>query len=240
MATVRVLIVDDDRDFAEGLADVLVPHGYEVELALSGEEALAKFQQAEFDVAFMDVRLPGKNGVESFLEIRKAKPGARVIMMTGYSVEQLLEQAVQNGAWAVLHKPLDPKEVLKLLGEISPAGILIADDDPDTVEGIRDLLEGRGYRVCVAHDGGEAVERIRGNGIDVLILDLRMPVLSGLEVYLDLKRTGHVLPTIIVTAYAKEEASALRQLRSLSVQGVLRKPFEPEDLIELVESLADK
>ncbi len=63
MATVRVLIVDDDQDFAEGLADILVAHEYEVELAFSGEEALVKFQVAEFDITFMDVRLPGKNGV---------------------------------------------------------------------------------------------------------------------------------------------------------------------------------
>lgn len=237
MANTRILVVDDDQDFAEGLADILLQHGYEVELAFSGEEALEKFQKGPFDVTFMDVRLPGKNGVESFLEIRKAKPDARVIMMTGFSVEQLLEQAVENGAWAVLHKPFDPDKILKMLREIEPAGILIADDDPDTVEGICDLLENRGYKVFVARDGGEAVERVRRNGIlDVLILDLRMPVLNGLEVYLELRRTGHALPTIVITAYAKEESAALDQLQAFPVVGVLRKPFDPKDLLALVES----
>ncbi len=236
MANARVLIVDDDQDFAEGLADVLLPHGYEVELAFSGEEALTKFQEADFDVTFMDVRLPGKNGVESFLEIHNVKPDARVIMMTGFSVEQLLEQAVQGGAWGVLHKPLDPEKVLQMLRQFDPAGILIADDDPDTVEGIRDLLENRGYKVRVARDGGEAVERVRCNGIDVLILDLRMPVLNGLEVYLELKRTGHALPTIVITAYSKEESAALDRFHSFPVQGILRKPFDPKDLLKLVES----
>lgn len=235
MANTRILVVDDDQDFAEGLEDILLQHGYEVELAFSGEEALEKFRDGQFDVTFMDVRLPGKNGVESFLEIRKAKPDAKVIMMTGYSVEQLLAQAVDNGAWAVLHKPLDPDKILEMLREIEPAGILIAADDPDTVEGIRDLLKDRGYRVCMAYDGGEAVERVRNNGIDVLILDLRMPVLNGLEAYLDLKRSGHELPTIIITAYAKEESAALDQLQAFPVEGVLRKPFDPKDLLELVE-----
>ncbi|HBO42889.1 MAG TPA: hypothetical protein DD670_02925 [Planctomycetaceae bacterium] len=237
MAAGRILIVDDDRDFAEGLADVLLPRGFEVELAFSGEEALTKFIHGDFDVTFMDVRLPGKNGVESFLEIRARKPHARVIMMTGYSVEQLLEQAVAGGAWAVLHKPLGPERVLQLLRDIIPAGILIADDDPDTVQGIREVLESKGYRVYAARDGQEAIDRAREDGIDVLLLDLHMPILGGLEVYLELRRLGLAIPTIIVTAYAREEAAALDTLRSLSVEGVLRKPFNPRDLVELIESL---
>ena len=240
MKNLRVLIVDDDRDFAEGLADVLLHHGYEAEMAFNGEEGLKKFRNDDFDVTFMDVRLPGMNGVESFLKIREIKPDARVIMMTGYSVEQLLEQAAANGAWAVLHKPLDPNQILKLLGEVMPAGILIADDDPDTVDGICGVLESRKYRVFVAHDGCEAISRIRHNKIDVLLLDLRMPLLNGLEVYLELKRTGEVLPTIIITAYAKEEAASLEKLSLLSVQGILRKPFSPDELLELVDSLVHK
>ncbi|NLE37315.1 MAG: response regulator [Pirellulaceae bacterium] len=237
MAAGRILIVDDDRDFAEGLADVLLPHGFDVELAFSAEDALTKFIEGNFDVTFMDVRLPGKNGVESFLEIRARKPHARVIMMTGYSVEQLLEQAVAGGAWAILHKPLNPERILRLLRDIVPAGILIADDDADSVQGIREILESQGYRVYAARDGREAIDRAGENDIDVLLLDLHMPILGGLEVYLELRRVGRAIPTIIVTAYAQEEAAALAKLRSLSVQGVLRKPFNPRDLVELVESL---
>jgi CheY-like chemotaxis protein len=91
----------------------------------------------------------------------------------------------------------------------------------------------------VARNGQEAISRITSNGIDILILDLRMPVLGGLETYLELKRAGHVLPTIIVTAYADEEADNISTLRSLQVGGILRKPFDPRDLIDAVESLAD-
>lgn len=238
MRPLRVFVVDDDRDFAESLALLVEGRDCEVELAFSGEEAIEKFREQDFDITFMDVRLPGKDGVESFLEIRKLKPSARVVMMTGYSVEQLLEQAVEHGAWGVLDKPIDVHRVLEMIENIKPDGILIVDDDADFVESIRDLLADNSYMVCVARNGQEAIERIRANGIDILILDLRMPILSGLETYLELKRTGHAIPTLIVTAYADEEAESIEKLRSLSVSGILRKPFDPRELLEAVERLS--
>ena len=84
----------------------------------------------------VDVKLPGKNGVESFLEIRKFKPESKVVMMTGYSVNQLLDEAVDNGAWGVLHKPFNMELMFEMLGKIKPRGILIADDDPAFVNTI--------------------------------------------------------------------------------------------------------
>ncbi|MEJ2108279.1 MAG: response regulator, partial [Acidiferrobacteraceae bacterium] len=126
----------------------------------------------------------------------------------------------------------------RMIEKIRPDGILIVDDDPDFVESVKDLLVDAGYTVFVATNGREAIERIRSNGIDVLILDLRLPILSGLETYLELKRTGHAVPTLIVTAYFDEYADDVNKLRSLSVSGVLRKPFDPRDLLGAVEHLA--
>jgi CheY-like chemotaxis protein len=231
MAGLRIFVVDDDRDFGESLADVLRLSGHTVELAFSGEEAIERFQQNDFDLTLMDVRLPGMNGVESYLEIHKLKPHARVYMMTGYSVEQLLDQAVAHGARGVLRKPLDMRHLLALIDRIKPEGILIADDDPDFVASIRQLLEEHGYSVYVAHDGREALEHIRSNPIDLLILDLCMPVLCGVEVFMEAKRMGRSLPTIIVTAYAREKADDIAKLCAMHVTGILTKPFHPKDLL---------
>ena len=243
MGRLRVFIVDDDRDFAESLAMLIEGRNCEVELAFSGEEAIAVFQEEDagtrqFDLVLMDVRLPGMNGVESLLEIHRLRPSTRVVMMTGYSVEQLLEKAVEQGAWGVLRKPSDIHKVLPMLDSLKPDGILIVDDDPDFVDSMKALLQGQGYMVFIARDGQEALDRIRSNGVDILILDLCLPILSGLETYLELKRTGHVLPTIIVTAYAEECAGDIDQLRLLEVSGVLRKPFDPEELLGEVERLS--
>jgi DNA-binding response OmpR family regulator len=111
----KVFIVDDDQDVAESMADLVALRGHEADIANSGEAAIDRFRDHDYDIAFMDVRMPGINGVESFLEIRKFKPTARVVIMTGYSVENLLVQALDNGALTVLYKPFQSGEFLALL-----------------------------------------------------------------------------------------------------------------------------
>ena len=75
------------------------------------------FRGEDFDFVLLDVKLPGINGVETFLEMRKIRPGAKVMMMTGYSVEQLVAQAIEGGALGVLHKPFAAMQVLELLSQ---------------------------------------------------------------------------------------------------------------------------
>jgi two-component system, NtrC family, response regulator HydG len=238
MSKLRILVVDDDRDFAESLAEVLRLDGHEVDTVYTGERALERFRQRDYDLTFLDVKLPGRSGVERFLEMRKLRPHARVFMTTGFSVQQLLDHAIASGASGVLQKPLDPERLLEMVNRIKPQGVLVADDDPDLMASVRDLLEGSGYQVCVARDGRKAIDRVLAGAVDILILDLRMPVLNGLEVYLELKRQGRSLPTIIVTAYAREEAETLDKLRTLSVTGILTKPFDPAELLAVIEKLA--
>jgi two-component system response regulator HydG len=239
MDSLNIFIVDDDADFAESLADIFELEGHKCELAYDGETALKLFNETDFDLTFMDVKLPGKNGVESFLDIRKVKPDAKVIMMTGYGVEELLEQAIENGAWGILHKPLNISKVQEMIKKVIPTGILIVDDDPDFVSNLEDVLENSGFTVYKAKNGEKAISHLEENHVDILILDLRMPILNGLETFLLLKEKGITLPTIIVTAYADVEADALEKLKEYCVNGILRKPFDPEDLISILNDLVD-
>ena len=113
----RVLIVDDDVDHAESLADVIEMRGHSVEMANSGEDGIAMFRARPFDFVLMDVKLPGINGVDTFLEFKKIRPDCKVMMMTGYSVEQLVAQAIAGGApgcdqQAVSGKPANILEML--------------------------------------------------------------------------------------------------------------------------------
>ena len=241
MKPIKVFIVDDDVDFAESLAEVVEAEGHHVTVAHSGEDAIARFRDDDFDIAFMDVKLPDMNGVESFFEIRRLKPEAKVMMMTGYAVEQLLRQAVEGGALGVLDKPLNFDKLFETLESVKPNRelVLVADDDPDFVDSIKDVLATRGYSILVAHTGREAVDKVLNNGIDVLVLDLRLPVMSGLEVYMNLKRRGRAVPTVIVTGYAGEEAESITVLNRASVSGVFLKPFDPEELVAHILTLGE-
>jgi DNA-binding response OmpR family regulator len=239
MPPLRIFIVDDNQDFAESLADILRSDGHQVELAFDGETAIEKFRQQTFDITFMDVKLPGKNGVESFFEIRKINPQAKVVMMTGYSVEQLVNQAIENGALGVLSKPIEMTQLLELLEKVKPNGIiLLADDDQEFINSLEDVLKTHNYSVIVAHTGQEAVDGVLTNNVDVLILDMKLPILNGLEVYLTLKERNHIIPTIIATGYPTEEADNIDKLESMSVSGCFIKPFNPQDLLEAINLIA--
>lgn len=237
-ASLRILIVDDDRDFADSLRDVFELAGHLPQVVYSGEDAVRRFADSHFDLSFLDVRLPGMNGVECLVELRKIRKNAQVYMMTGYSVEQLLDLAVANGARGILHKPLNVEELLNSLEAIKPTGVLIADDDPEFVAAVGEALEMSGYLVTTAATGQEALDRVGEGGIDVIILDLRLPLISGVEAYMEMKRRGIEIPTIIATAYAGEESAAMEKVRQFAVTGVLVKPFDPAELLEKINSLS--
>ena len=235
--TMRVFIVDDDRDHAESVADVLAMRGFETELAFSGEAGLARFREADFDIVFMDVKLPGMNGVETFFEFRKLRPDVKVMLMTGFSLEQLVAQAVENGALGVLRKPFEVRELLDVLEQVKPRGmVLVADDDPEFAASLEPVLKQHGYRVRIARSGEEALTLASQQGVTCLILDVRMPVLSGIEVYLRLKEAGRAVPTVFITGFPGERTVALARMKQGAEQDVLLKPFDPNDLLAALEA----
>jgi two-component system response regulator HydG len=165
--TARVLVIDDDRDHAESIADILSMRGHRVEAAFSGEQGVEIFREQDFDIVFMDVKLPGMNGVETFFEFKKIRPGARVMMMTGFSLEQLITQAIENGALGVLRKPFAIQDLLHVLDQVKPRGmVLVADDDPDFSASLEPILTQHGYRVVIASTGEEALAKASADGVD--------------------------------------------------------------------------
>ena len=231
----RVLIVDDDVDHAESLADVIEMRGHSVQLAHSGEEAIEYFRAVVFDFVLLDVRLPGINGVETFLEFKKIWPTAQVMMMTGFSVEQLVSRAIEGGALGVLSKPFAATEVIELLNQIKQRGrVLVVDDDPDFVEAIVPVLESAGYGVDTADTGAAALEKMKQERVDCLLLDLKLPVLSGAELYARLIEVGRTVPTVLVTGGREEDEEDAR-VKSETC-GMLFKPFDPNALLSMMDS----
>ena len=114
----NVLIVEDDPDFAESLMIALGVRNCHVDVARTGEEAIRKFRNLTYDIAFMDIKLPGKNGVESLAEIMAFCPAAKVVMMTGFSEASLLDRARKAGAIDILRKPFRLKEMFSYIDHL--------------------------------------------------------------------------------------------------------------------------
>jgi len=111
----KVLVVDDDAGIRETMADILALEGYEVTLAADGEEAIAIAQRERFDVALLDIRMPKMDGVETLKILKNMAPEIRVIMITGFEVGDLADEALEFGAEAVFRKPLDVATFLPVL-----------------------------------------------------------------------------------------------------------------------------
>lgn len=238
MKSLKVFVVDDDRDFAEGIGLSLELEGHEVTFAHSGEEAVRKFDDIECDVTLMDVRMPGMNGVETLHGLLDIRPDAKVVMITAYKAEELLSQALAGGALGVLQKPVSSKELIETFKDIHAAGVvLLADDDPDFAAGVEAILVSEGYVVFKASNGQEAIDKFEDENIDVLLLDIRMPDLNGVEVYAGLKRLGHSPPTIVVTGYSSEESGAIQELLRSSARDWLVKPIASDDLLQAISQV---
>ena len=118
----RLLIVDDDEDFGDSLAEALEMHGHKVDIATTGEDGIAAAGRTHYDAILMDVALPGLNGVDSLLAIQQTNPETRCFLMTGYSADPLAARGAEAGAIEVLTKPLDPDELLRRLVAIRAGG----------------------------------------------------------------------------------------------------------------------
>lgn len=235
----RILVVDDDEDNAQSLGELFELEGHRATVVHSGTAAIEAFRTTAFDLAFMDVMMPGKNGVDSFLEIRNLRPDAKVYMMTGYSVEQLLQQAMANGALGVMSKPLDPCKVLRALDEIGQNGIVVlADDDPNSGPQLERMFADAGHPCRLVRDRHDMPSSEQMATASLLIFDMKSTLLQGFEVYAALRKSGRVIPAIIITASGHQHHDTVAAMRDVAVTGILTKPFDPMTLLNKLEQLA--
>jgi len=104
---IKVLLVDDEMDFANTLAQRLKMRNLNVGTAYDGEEALARLKEDEPDVVVLDLNMPGMHGMEVLAETRKAYPDIQVIILTGHGTDKEEEEAKKIGSCDFLNKPAD-------------------------------------------------------------------------------------------------------------------------------------
>jgi two-component system, response regulator PdtaR len=147
----RYLIVDDNRDFAENLAEILRDVDDEVAIAENGREALALARDTRFDAILTDMRMPLMGGAELVHEIRRIDPGAAALVITAHAGDNDLEAARREGLLAVLQKPASPTRILELLAAARRDGLVaVIEDDSRMSDNLCEALRTRGFAAVTA------------------------------------------------------------------------------------------
>lgn len=175
----RVLVVDDNRQLAENLAELLSDEGCSVCTAFSAEEALRAAADAHFDLVLTDIRMPGMNGVELVRLLAQREPTATYLLMTAYTSDQVLSAASHLGVVrAVLAKPLAVERLLELLPRRS--GVLLVEDDRRLALLLEESLRRGGYTVHVSATCEGAQEALQRARPDIAVIDCTLPGGAGM------------------------------------------------------------
>lgn len=234
----NVLIADDEEGLRLSMAGILELEGHRVVTAADGDEAVARAREHAFDIAFLDIKMPGINGVEAFKEIKKLQPEIVVIMMTAFAVNDLIKEAIEEGAYACINKPFDMDRIIDTMKEVADKPfVLVIDQDPALCDQLHTRLKDSGCVVITRSSGMAGIELAQRKIPDVIFLDMVMKDMNGIETLKKLKEIlGEKCPkTVIISAedLPQEFDEALR----LGAVECLRKPFEPETIISMIESI---
>jgi DNA-binding response OmpR family regulator len=235
----RILVVDDDTDICGNLSDILTDLGYLVDSAHDGLAALELVRQRPYDVALLDYKMPGMDGLTLYREIKKQRAGTVSLLVTAYASPATAEEALSAGAWKVVDKPVDFNELLGLVDEaIGQPMVLVVDDDHDLCATLWDLFRDRGYRVSLAHDGREASDQLKDTRYKVVLIDMRIPDGDGGEVFRMVREANPQARTILITGHRSELDERIDQMIAEGADAVCYKPFDVPALLAKVGELA--
>ena len=221
----RVLVIDDNDDARELLVEQFGDLGCDVLTATDGRTGLDLARAEIPDLITVDLMMPGMSGWDVVSELR-TDPDLATIPVVVISFVANESRATFLGSVRCLQKPVESNVLKRIVDEhLGPgtAHVLIVEDDPDMRAILRHQLEGMGLELNEAGNGKEALERLETNTPDLILVDLMMPVMDGLEFLRRLRaeRRWAEIPVIVVSA--KELTHADREFLGKEARAILPK-----------------
>jgi len=254
----RVLIVDDNSMSREILDHYVTSFGLDIEQVSSGQEAIsALVEEADqpFQVVLMDWKMPGMDGIEACHQIQKLdlKEIPKLILVTAYGRDELRQEALRAGIEGFLVKPVSSSTLLNALLEVfhlnetmtyteksaastsafdnlRGAHLLLAEDNIINQQVAEGLLAKVGISLRIANNGEEAVQMMNEDDFDGILMDMQMPLMSGLEATRKIREDArfHDIPILAMTANAM--TGDREQCIEAGMNDHIPKPIDPEYL----------
>jgi len=245
----KVLLVDDEVEFLEATSRVLRRRELEVLTAASGEQALAVLASETVDVVVLDVKMPGMDGDEVFRRVRDEHPGLPVIMLTGHGTVPQAFQMSKDGVHDYLAKPFPPELLAAKVCEAAhrtgahvdhdaapgpgeAISVLLVDDEEELLESLKKVLSRRGFRVTTAKSGEWALQLLLSMDVDVVVVDVRMPGMDGLQLLQQIRNSFPDRQVILLTGYPSVETAVTGV--KLGAAEYMTKPANVDDLASAI------
>jgi signal transduction histidine kinase/CheY-like chemotaxis protein len=236
-----VLVIDDDPGVHDLLKRTLGKQGFTVESAKDGEEGVRLARALHPNAITLDVMMPGMDGW-SVLAVLKSDRELSSIPVVVLTIVDNKNLGFTLGASDYLTKPIDRERLMSVLSRYrrgdQPVTALIVEDDPESRNVMRRLLENDGWRVELAENGRFAMEHLATNRPNVILLDLMMPEMDGFEVVARMRSDARLngIPIIVVTA--KDLTAEERAQLNGRVTRVLQKgAYSREQLLQEVSRI---
>lgn len=230
----NILVVDDQASMRLTLKGILAKRGYDVYVAADGLQALDEVKKRDYGLVIMDIKMPGLNGVDAYIRIKEINPKVPVIMMTAFAVEDEIRRAIHEGAYAVLYKPFDMERIFEVIAECieNKTLILLVDDSVEDRASYRIFLEKKGYKVLETQSGEECLKRVKERKFQVILLDIQLPGISGIETLKEIKKVRPDVAVIMVTGHTETEM--VEQAMKNGSFAYLAKPLDIKRLTEVI------
>jgi CheY-like chemotaxis protein/CHASE3 domain sensor protein len=234
-----ILIVEDDENFRKSVVETVRSYGFKPIEVGDGEVALAILNEHTPDAILLDIKLPGISGL-GILEMIKQLPHLRHIPVHMISALERQHSALRMGALGYLTKPVTIEKVRSALGRIENVlsrklrRVLLIEDDERQSVAVSELISGNDIEVVSVKSGKSAVDRLKENGFDCIILDLTLPDVSGFDLLSELSVLEISLPPIVI--YTGKDLSDEEEtyLRRYSESIIIKGARSPERLLDEV------
>jgi CheY-like chemotaxis protein len=231
----KKILVVDEMDIAGMVQRQLERVGYQVLLAHTGQQAIARALEHQPDLISMDIQLPGMNGTKA-IEILRDNPQTTDIPIVVVSVAQDETALTRLGVAEILDKPIDEEAFLEVVERILWEGqrILIYASDGETRQLLEEVLSQRGYHLIFAQNGVDLLVHARKQQPELILIDLDLPDLDGFEALRRLNRRPETvdIPVIAMTDNPNE---VVGNVLAVGGNDLVRKPLDVEALVVEIE-----
>ncbi|HKO57302.1 MAG TPA: response regulator [Thermoanaerobaculia bacterium] len=225
----KALIVDNDAPVRLLLTTILVREGFTCVEAVDGEEALQKVADGTFDLIVLDLMMPVLSGEEVLAQLGQTQRRKNVIVLTAMSERHWGPILESPCVYAIIRKPFDLAHLLATVRGLGRKRILFIEDDEATQYLVGREMTRAGYSVTIAADGQSALRSLRDDTYDALVVDLKLPVISGYDVLEHVASTAAPPPPVIVLSVLSAPERPLPQIAAYL--------HKPQGMAEVVPTL---